>query len=68
MKETKQALNKHWSLNEVEWNECADPMMDLLLDFDKISENGRNIYEWNKPIKQYSKLISIELSGMDEAN
>ena len=25
--------------------ECVDPMMELLLDFDKISENGRNIYE-----------------------
>ena len=26
----------------VKW---VDPMMELLLDFDKISENGRNIYE-----------------------
>ena len=23
-------------------------IIDLLLDFDKISENGRNIYEWNQ--------------------
>ena len=30
----------------IEWNECVDPMMELLpLDFDTISENGRNIYE-----------------------
>ena len=29
----------------MEWNECVDPMMELLLDLDKISENGRNIYE-----------------------
>ena len=28
----------------MEWNECVDPMMELLIDFDKISENGRNIY------------------------
>ena len=26
-------------------NECVDPMLELLPDFDKISENGRNIYE-----------------------
>ena len=26
-------------------NECVDPMMELLIDLDKISENGRNIYE-----------------------
>ena len=41
-------MNIQWSLNEVEWNECVDSMMELLLDFDKISENGRNIYEWNQ--------------------
>ena len=29
----------------IEWNECVDPMMELLLDLDKISESGRNIYE-----------------------
>ena len=30
--------------------ECVDPMMELLIDFefDKISENGRNIYESNQ--------------------
>ena len=29
----------------MEWNECMDPMMGLLIDFefDKISENGSNI-------------------------
>ena len=31
----------------MKWNECVDPMMELRIggDFDKISENGRNIYE-----------------------
>ena len=31
----------------IEWNECVDPMMELRIgvDFDKISENGRNLYE-----------------------
>ena len=33
--------------------ECVDPLMELLTDLDKISENGRNIYEWNQ-IKQTS--------------
>ena len=42
------SIEKQWSLNGMEWNECVDPMMELLLDFDKISENGRNIYEWNQ--------------------
>ena len=33
----------------MEWNECVDPILELLLDsVDKISENGRNIYEWNQ--------------------
>ena len=27
---------------------CVDPMLELLLDSDTISENGRNIYEWNQ--------------------
>ena len=39
-------------------------IIDLLLDFDKISENGRNIYEWNQINIQYSKLISIEHTRM----
>ena len=38
-------MNIQRSLNEVE---CVDPMLELLLDLDKISENGRNIYEWNQ--------------------
>ena len=43
-------------------------IIDLMPDsVDKISENGRNIYEWNK-INQYSKLISIEHTGMDDSN
>ena len=33
----------------MEWNECVDPILELLLDsVDKISENGRNIYESNQ--------------------
>ena len=34
----------------MEWNGviCVDPMLELLIDFDKISENGRNIYESNQ--------------------
>ena len=32
----------------MEWNECVDPIMELLPDFDTISENGRNIYESNQ--------------------
>ena len=44
--------SKHWIFNDhwTKWNgmECVDPMMELLIDFDKISENGRNIYEWNQ--------------------
>ena len=32
--------------------ECWDPILELLIDLvDKISKNGRNIYEWNQ-IKQ----------------
>ena len=46
--------SKHWISNDhwTKWNEmkCADPMMELLIDFefDTISENGSNIYEWNQ--------------------
>ena len=35
----------------MEWNGviCVDPMLELLLDLvDKVSENGRNIYESNQ--------------------
>ena len=45
---------KHWISNDhwTKWNgmKCVDPMLELLMDFefDKISENGRNIYEWNQ--------------------
>ena len=28
--------------------ECLDPMKELFPNSDKISENGRNIYEWNQ--------------------
>ena len=34
----------------MEWNgmECLDPMKELFPNSDKISENRRNIYEWNQ--------------------
>ena len=34
----------------MEWNGviCVDPMLELLLDFDKISESPMNIYESNQ--------------------
>ena len=53
----------YWKKKSVEqWSE-------LLLDLvDKTRKNGRNIYEWIKSIKQYSRLISIEHTGMNEAN
>ena len=42
-------FNDHWTKwNGMEWNECVDPMLELLIDLDKISENGSNIYEWNQ--------------------
>ena len=37
----------------------------IIFDFNTISENGRNIYEWNEINIQYSKLISIEHTGMN---
>ena len=47
--------SKHWIFNDhwmewsgMKWNGCADPMLELLIDYDKISENGSNIYEWNQ--------------------
>ena len=53
----------YWKKKSVElWSE-------LLLDLvNKTRKNGRNIYEWIKSIKQYSRLISIEHTGMNEAN
>ena len=42
-------LNIQWTLHGIEWNEYVELMLRLLfLDFDKISENGRNICEWNQ--------------------
>ena len=40
----------------------------ITFDLDKISELGRNIYEWNqiKSTNQYSKLTSIEHSRMNK--
>ena len=65
--------SKHWIYNDhwTKWNgvKCVDPMLELLIaSGNKISENGRNIYEWNQSNKQDSKLISIEHSGMDDDN
>ena len=44
--------SKHWIFNDhwTKWNgmKRVDPMMELLRDLDKISENGRNIYESNQ--------------------
>ena len=45
--------------------ECVDPMMELLLDFDKISENGRNIYEWNQ-INQTILEIDFDRTSWNE--
>ena len=52
-------MNKQWSLFSIgltpvelswaeSWTKCVDPMLELLLDLDAISEKGRNIYEWNE--------------------
>ena len=37
-----------WAELWVEWVKLVDPMREFLLDFDEISEKGRNIYEWNE--------------------
>ena len=58
-------MNIQWSLNEVEWNKCVDPMMELLPDFDTISENGRNIYEWNQ-INQTILEIDFDRTSQNE--
>ena len=54
-------INIHFSIN----------LQLSLIDLDKISENGRNVYEWNQikqTINQYSKLISIEHTRMNEVD
>ena len=48
LEQTNKVSNEHTMIIErsgMEWNGCVDSMLELLLDFDKISENGRNIYE-----------------------
>ena len=60
-------MNIQWSLNEVEWNGCVDPMTELLLDFDKISENGRNIYECDQ-INQSILEIDFDRTSLNEAD
>ena len=49
----------------MEWNECIDPMMELFLNSDKISENGRNIYEWNQ-INQTILEIDFDRTSQNE--
>ena len=41
-------------------------IIDLLLDFDKISENGRNIYEWNQ-INQTILEIDFDRTFLNES-
>ena len=67
-KQSKQALNIQWSLNGKEWNECVDPMLELPSPFDfgdKISENGRNLYEWNQ-INQTILEIDFDRTNWNE--
>ena len=45
MEQTNRVSIEYSMIIERSGMECVDPMMELLLDFDKISENGRNIYE-----------------------
>ena len=40
-------------------------MMELLPDFDTISENGRNIYEWNQ-INQTILEIDFDRTSQNE--
>ena len=45
---------------------CVDPMLELLsLDLYKISENGRNIYEWNQN-KQTILEINFDWTSSNE--
>ena len=45
---------------------CVDPMLELLTDsMDKISENGRNIYEWNQ-INQTILEIDFDRTTLNE--
>ena len=64
----------------MEWNECVDPIRELPIiniiisiiiikinfDFDKISENRRNIYEWNQ-INQTILEIDFDSTLRNEA-
>ena len=52
----------------MEWNECADPMMELLPDLTLSARMEETSMNEIKSINQYSKLISIELPGMDDHN
>ena len=62
--------SKHWICNDhwTKWNgmKCVDPMLELLLELmDKISENGRNIYEWNQ-INQTILEIDFDRTTLNE--
>ena len=62
-------VSKHWIFNDhrTKWKgmKCVDSMMELLLDFDKISESGRNIYEWNQ-INQAILEIDFDRTSWNE--
>ena len=64
----KNKQSKHWIFNDhwVVWNrkENADPMMELLFDWTRSARMEGTSMNKIKSIKQYSKLISIELSRM----
>ena len=48
-KQTERVSIEYSMIIERNGMECVDPMMELLLpDFDTISENRSNIYEWNQ--------------------
>ena len=61
--------SKHWISNDhwTKWNGMVfvDPMMELFPNSDKISENGRNIYEWNQ-INQTILEIDFDRTSWNE--
>ena len=62
-------FNDHWTKwNGMEWNgmECLDPMKELFPNSDKISENRRNIYEWNQ-INQTILEIDLDRTSLNES-
>ena len=67
MEQTKWTLKIQLTLNGMEWNEMCKSMQELLLDFGKISENGRNIYEWNQ-VNQTIHEIVFDLTFRNESD